>query len=73
MIQAGMDLKVRTAGRCAPNAGQKGGETGDFPGAKGDAAAEGAARHGVEITAQLVPEDSKYDYDGIVKAYGSDK
>lgn len=26
---------------------------------------------GVEITAQLVPEDSKYDYDGIVKAYGS--
>lgn len=28
---------------------------------------------GVEITAQLVPEDSKYDYDGIVKAYGSDK
>lgn len=26
---------------------------------------------GVEITAQLIPEDSKYDYDEIVKVYNS--
>ena len=46
MIQAGMDLKSVQLGGVPPNAGQKGGETGDFPGAKGDAAAEGAARQG---------------------------
>ena len=28
---------------------------------------------GVEITAQLIPEDSKYDYDEIVKVYNSAK
>ena len=26
---------------------------------------------GIEITAQLIPEDSKYDYDEIVKVYNS--
>ena len=73
MIQAGMDLKSVQLGGVPQMQDRKAVKRAIFLGPKEMQQLKELHDMGVEITAQLVPEDSKYDYDGIVKAYGSDK
>lgn len=71
VIRAGMNLKSVQLGGVPQMQDRKVVKRAIFLGAKEMHQLKELHDMGVEITAQLVPEDSKYDYDGIVKAYGS--
>ena len=73
MIKGGMELKSVQLGGVPQMGDRRAVKRAVFLGEKEMQQLKELHDMGVEITAQLIPEDSKYDYDEIVKVYNSAK
>ena len=73
MIKGGMELKSVQLGGVPQMGDRRAVKRAVFLGEKEMQQLKELHGMGVEITAQLIPEDSKYDYDEIVKVYNSAK